>query len=281
MVASEPRFEFGANWSRFLRMLDDGRISLAEQSIRELLDVETLRGRSFLDVGSGSGLFSLAARRLGARVFSFDYDPQSVACTRELRRRYCPDDPEWSVEQGSALDVGYLDKLGRFDVVYSWGVLHHTGAMWQALDRIDRCVADGGTLALALYADQGARSRFWWWVKRIFIALPAPFRIPWAVSIAAPFEVRLFYKWTRQGDFERWWKSWTNYRTARGMSRWHDMLDWMGGFPYEVAKPADIERFYRARGYELGKVHPTGGAGCIEYVLTASGRDGATAGSAG
>jgi SAM-dependent methyltransferase len=281
MTANEPRFEFGANWSRFLRMLDDSRIALAEQSIREMLGVETLEGRSFLDVGSGSGLFSLAARRLGAHVFSFDYDPQSVACTRELRRRYFPDDAAWGVEQGSALDVAYLSKLGTFDVVYSWGVLHHTGAMWRALDNVSRCVADGGLLAIALYDDQGRRSDFWWWVKRIYVGLPAPLRIPWAVSIAAPFEVRLLYKWTRAGEFQRWWQSWTNYKTARGMSRWHDMIDWMGGFPYEVAKPADIERFAAERGYTLSLVHPTGGAGCVEYVLTTDGSDGSAAAAAG
>src|ERR1044072_5239228 len=101
-----------------------------------MLEVDNLLGKKFLDVGSGSGLFSLAARRLGAQVHSFDYDPQSVACTGELRRRYFPDDLHWVVQQGSVLDQGYLASLGSFDVVYAWGVLHHTGAMWRALDNI-------------------------------------------------------------------------------------------------------------------------------------------------
>src|SRR5713226_890638 len=119
------RFEFGHNWSQFLTVLDEKRIAVAEQSLKEMLGVDDLRGKSFLDVGSGSGLFSLVARRLGARVHSFDYDPESVACTMELKRHYFREDNKWSVEKGSALDEKYLEALGTFDVVYSWGVLHH------------------------------------------------------------------------------------------------------------------------------------------------------------
>ena len=133
-VSRGERFEFGKNWSRFLSLLNDERIAAAQNSLKHMLGVEDLRGKSFLDIGSGSGLFSLVARRLGARVHSFDYDPHSVACTKELRRRYFPGDAEWTVEGGSALDADYLKSLGEFDVVYSWGVLHHTGQMWQALD---------------------------------------------------------------------------------------------------------------------------------------------------
>src|ERR1044072_2056758 len=103
-VAGGERFEFGKNWARFLELLDEGRIRSAEESLRTMLEVESLEGKSFLDIGSGSGLFSLAARRLGARVRSFDYDPRSVACARELRRRYFPDAGGWTIEEGSALD---------------------------------------------------------------------------------------------------------------------------------------------------------------------------------
>src|SRR5262245_61307524 len=97
------RFAFGENWRAFLSKLNEGRIVDAEESLKTRLEVDSLAGKAFVDVGSGSGLFSLAARRLGATVHSFDYDPTSVECTRELRRRYFPTDPYWKVEQGSAL----------------------------------------------------------------------------------------------------------------------------------------------------------------------------------
>ena len=68
------------------------RIEEAKASLKQMLDVDSLTGKTFLDVGSGSGLFSLAAIMLGVKVYSFDYDPQSVACTTELKRRYFPND---------------------------------------------------------------------------------------------------------------------------------------------------------------------------------------------
>src|SRR5499426_3036453 len=120
-VARGERFEFGENWRRFLEGLRDRQIVTAESSLKRMLEIDSLAGLSFLDIGSGSGLFSLAARRLGARVVSFDYDPQSVACAVELRQRYFPGDPQWVVEEGSALDADYLGRLGHFDIVYSWG----------------------------------------------------------------------------------------------------------------------------------------------------------------
>src|SRR6266496_6740116 len=121
-ISRGERFAFGKNWKSFLTNLDETRIAEAERSLREMLQLDDLLGKSFLDVGSGSGIFSLAARRLGARVHSFDYDPESVACTAELKRRYFSNDSNWTIEEGSVLDEEYMLSLGQFDVVYSWGV---------------------------------------------------------------------------------------------------------------------------------------------------------------
>ncbi len=141
-VESGERFEFGRNWSLFLKTLNEERISRAEQSLKEMLGTDSLQGKTFLDAGSGSGLFSLAARRLGARVHSLDYDPFSVSSTAELRRRYS-DPTLWTVEQASVLDEDHMNGLGQFDIVYSWGVLHHTGSMWSALENVSRLVKPG------------------------------------------------------------------------------------------------------------------------------------------
>src|SRR6185503_2410149 len=170
--------------------LDEARIGEAQESLKQMLEIEDLEGKSFLDIGSGSGLFSLAARRLGARVHSLDYDPQSVACTRELRRRYAPNDPAWTVEEGSALDCDYLTSLGRFDVVYSWGVLHHTGKMWDALDAALLPVAPGGRLFIAIYNDTGKETIRWRRIKRIYNALPAPLKTLFILMLIAPAQLK-------------------------------------------------------------------------------------------
>jgi 2-polyprenyl-3-methyl-5-hydroxy-6-metoxy-1,4-benzoquinol methylase len=267
-VARGERFEFGRNWAAFLSVLDEQRIAVAERALQEMLEVRRLDGARFLDIGSGSGLSSLAARRLGARVHSFDYDPQSVACTSELRQRYFGNDQEWVVERGSALDAAYLRSLGTFDIVYSWGVLHHTGSMWTALENAAIPVAPGGRLFVAIYNDTGTQSRRWRWVKRTYNELPALARTPFAIAVTLPRELRSLagsLLRRRPGDYVR---TWTGYRNLRGMNRWHDIVDWVGGYPYEFATPDEIFDFYRARGFALTKMKCGGvGLGCNEFVF--------------
>ena len=267
-IARGERFEFGKNWSRFLDLLDDARIVRAEESLQQMLEIETLEGKSFLDIGSGSGLFSLAARRLGARVHSLDYDPHSVACGKELRRRYFNNDPDWRIEEGSALDREYIKSLGSFDVVYSWGVLHHTGAMWKALDNAQLPVAAGGKLFVAIYNDLGSRSRRWKWIKRTYCELPTFLKTPFATIVIAPEEFKAMLRLLlllKPGEYLR---SWTQYDANRGMNRWRDIIDWVGGYPYEVAQPEEIFDFYRARGFQLAKLKCGAvGLGCNEFVF--------------
>lgn len=267
-MSQGDRFAFGANWWRFLELLDDNRIERAEHSLREMLGVESLRGKSFIDVGSGSGLFSLAARRLGARVLSLDYDPTSVRCTAELRRRYFDEDPDWRVLQGSVLDPEVLAGLGRFDVVYSWGVLHHTGRMWEALANVVPLAAPQGQLFVSIYNDQGRTSRTWLAVKRAYNALPNPLR--WLVLF--PAFVRLWGPTTLR-DFValRPFSTWRNYGqgATRGMDPWRDTVDWVGGLPFEVARPEQIIEFYWSHGFILTKLRTcAGGIGCNEYVFS-------------
>lgn len=269
-VAAGERFAFGGNWARFLALVNEQRIAAGETSLREMLSMESLAGRTFLDAGSGSGLFSLAARRMGARVRSFDFDPQSVACTAELRRRYFPDDPQWIVEQASVLDAGYLDALGEFDVVYSWGVLHHTSAMWQALANVARMVAPGGKLFIAIYNDQGTPSRRWLKVKQLYNRFPPPLRFLVLWPAAAHLWWRCMVKDLLRG---RPFATWRSYGGLRGMDAWRDIVDWVGGLPFEVAKPEQILDFFRDRGFVLEKLATQGGSlGCNEFVFSRTAR---------
>ena len=160
-VKRGDRFEFGNNWRRFLRVLNDERIYESEKNLKDFLQSESLVDKTFLDIGCGSGLSSLAARRLGAKVLSFDYDPQSVNCTRELKRRYFENDQNWEILSGSVLDPDYLKSLGSFDIVYSWGVLHHTGAMWDALENAKINTKVNGKLYIAIYNDCGEITKEW------------------------------------------------------------------------------------------------------------------------
>jgi 2-polyprenyl-6-hydroxyphenyl methylase/3-demethylubiquinone-9 3-methyltransferase len=264
-IAAGERFAFGANWQRFLSVLDESRILHAEDSLRHMLDVADLAGKSFLDIGCGSGLFSLAARRLGARVQSFDYDPLSVACTGELRQRYFPADTQWNIGEGSALDSGYLATLGRFDVVYSWGVLHHTGAMWQALDNAAILVGPAGKLFIAIYNDQGKISDRWRAIKRTYNRLPAGLRFLVTVPVLIHLNWRAVLK---DLLLLRPFHTWRTAGRERGMSAWRDLIDWVGGYPFEVAKPEAIVEFYLRRGFTLTRLVTCGGSlGCNEFVF--------------
>jgi 2-polyprenyl-3-methyl-5-hydroxy-6-metoxy-1,4-benzoquinol methylase len=264
-VASRERFEFGKNWTGFLKQLDESRVVQAEKSLQDMLEIASLEGLRFLDAGCGSGIFSLAARRLGARVHSFDFDPHSVACALELKRRYFAGDAAWSIEEGSVLDPVFLGTLGQFDIVYSWGVLHHTGAMWSALGNVIPLLQDSGRLFISIYNDQGPVSRRWRRIKRAYNRLPAGLRFLVLWPAAAHLWWRPLVK-----DFLllRPFRSWREYNRQRGMSPWRDVVDWVGGFPFEVAKPEEIFDFYRQRGFHLDRLVTCGGSlGCNQFVF--------------
>jgi len=262
-IHAGQRFAFGANWRRFIDTVDETKIQTATESLIRALRSPDLAGRTFLDVGCGSGLFSLAAHRLGAEVRSFDFDAESVAATAELRARFAPA-ATWPIERGSILDERYVAELGRHDIVYSWGVLHHTGDLWRAMDLAARLVKPGGLLFLSVYNDQGLGSRLWRRVKRRYNRSGRVARAT-IVLLSAGY----LWRWQPLLRLIRWARGGQPPR-ARGMSARHDLVDWVGGYPFEVARPETVFDFLRDRGFELRHLKTcAGGLGCNEYVFLA------------
>lgn len=260
-VAEGSRFEFGKNWKAFLDSVTDERVRVAEQSIKDMLDVTSLQDKALVDIGSGSGLFSLCARNLGAKVRSFDFDPESVECTQELRQKYYPNDPEWVVGEGSILDGEFLAGLGKFDIVYSWGVLHHTGQMWRAIENASSLVSDGGKLFISIYNDQGWRSKIWRGIKQLYCSGPVG---KWGVIIAF---FPTFFGITVLASIKHRKNIFRDYKNGRGMSLIHDWFDWLGGLPFEVTTPGEMVSFMTNLGFHKQRVVLNHGHGCNQYVF--------------
>lgn len=261
----KDRFQFGKNWKMFLNNLNDDRIEVAIQSLKDLFEVEDFKGKTFLDIGSGSGLFSLAGNKLGAKVSSFDYDVNSVECTRYFRDTYASGE-NWSVVQGSVLSEEYVKSHRQFDMVYSWGVLHHTGNMHVALDNASKAVKPGGKLMIAIYNDQGARSKVWTLIKRFYIK---GFIFKFFILLAympyyyvKNFLIDVFY--LRKSPMWRY----RDFTKKRGMSVMVEVYDWLGGYPFEVASIPKIFDFYKERGFTMNVVTAKRGKGCNQFVFT-------------
>jgi 2-polyprenyl-6-hydroxyphenyl methylase/3-demethylubiquinone-9 3-methyltransferase len=257
-------FGFGKNWQSFVRhACDEHSVERAVDSLRRLLRVDSLQGRTFLDVGCGSGLFSLAAVRLGARVVAFDADPDAVAASSELRDRAGVGPRAWRISCGSILDQAFLTTIESADVVYAWGSLHHTGAMWSAIDNAARLVVPGGTLSLAIYNEVSRRidgSRQWRAIKRFYNRSSRPVRHSMEytyLALRAAADLAAL-----RSPFAR------AHGRPRGMDYRHDVRDWLGGFPYEYATPAAVVAHVRdGLGFELVHLDLHEGHACNEFVF--------------
>lgn len=260
---SKYRFEFGKNWQDYLKKLSSNEIKKAKESF-ERFDVGKKNDKSFLDIGSGSGLFSLAAFRLGFKnIVSFDFDIDSVNTTKKLHDLN-GSNLKWKIFQGSILDQSFLDKLGKFDVVYSWGVLHHTGEMWKAIENAGNCVDKNGFLIISIYNKQFIFSNIWKYIKLFYNISPKPIKFC--------LEAFFYFYFFCQGflaDLVRF-KSpiKRHFNERRGMNFFNDVKDWIGGYPFEYAGPKEIENFVNNLGFVLLRKYTVGyKLGCNEFFF--------------
>lgn len=259
-------YAFGRNWKCFAEGLDVSRIGHAVAELERLIPRAEMVGATFLDVGSGSGLSSLAALSLGAgRVVALDLDPESVETTRAVLDRFASGMP-WEACEQSVLDLD-PGVLGRFDIVHSWGALHHTGALWRAIDGCLPLVGDGGLLVLALYRRTPACS-FWRAEKRFYSRAPSLLRVVIRGFYKFVFGVGLIATGRNPAIYVR------DFERNRGMAWTTDVDDWLGGYPYESVTPEEVQRYLGARGFNevrsFTKPAPLAGilgSHCDEFVF--------------
>jgi SAM-dependent methyltransferase len=267
-VASEKedlRFGFGANWADYIdKNFSEERVNISRRHLLGFLKLNDLKGKTFLDIGCGSGLHSLAAWRSGAeQVVSFDYDQNSVATTKKLQE-LSGSPKNWIVLQGSVLDELFIDSLPKSDIVYSWGVLHHTGNMWKAIENSSRCLHKSSVFYIALYSSD------------IYVDPPADYwlKIKREYNLASPLkkilmEWRYAWKDSIRGCLIRGKNPLIHmreYKLSRGMSYWHDVKDWLGGYPMEFAGNKETELFARNR-LNLELIHVKAGEGNTEFLF--------------
>jgi len=250
-----PRFEFGRNWRDYLAEISEKDIQTAIHALTAFLGTNSLTGRRFLDIGCGSGVHSLAALRLGAsEIVSIDYDPLSVDCTRSLKEK--EDNPaSWRIFQWDILSSQPFPERQPFDVVYAWGVLHHTGDMWRAIDQSLLHVNGNGLFYIAIY-NKHWTSPFWKLIKRLYCVSPRPLQRLWFL---------LYASWETMKSRIRGGPNPSD--RARGMKWYSDLKDWLGGYPYEYAAADEIISAVTSKRFVLLKSVPNTGTGCSEFLF--------------
>jgi SAM-dependent methyltransferase len=252
----EVTFSFGENWQRFLTELHPRAVESMALYVTDWLGSE-LSGRRLIDIGSGQGLTSLVAHQAGADVTSIDVDPASVAATRSLWEK-AGRPSTWTVTEGSILDDAFVGDLGQFDDVISWGVLHHTGDVWHAIDNAARLVRPGGRMWIALYT-RTYRSGRSLRTKRLYNRAPKLAKKAWRAGYA----VEKLGKAALRGNLE----SIRRYHEQRGMDWWRDIEDWLGGLPYEPVGPGEVLARLRPSGFVLERLTDALGEGANDVYL--------------
>jgi 2-polyprenyl-3-methyl-5-hydroxy-6-metoxy-1,4-benzoquinol methylase len=257
-VMSGTRFEFGKNWKDFLNTVSETEIQKAAADIKRWLQTESLKGKRIIDIGSGSGIHSYVFYLMNAEeLISFDYDTDSVEATKKIwQNAGSPDN--WKITQGSILDTEFANSLGKFDIIYSWGVLHHTGNMWKAIENASSLLNANGIFWISIYQKGPAYPRHLKLKLKYNASSPAGKKIMIYSSVC-----KIMIKRVLSGKNPFKW----NQKTDRGMNVYHDLIDWLGGLPYEVADKNEIEKFCNERNLKLEKAEIVTEGGCSNYLF--------------
>lgn len=247
---ADLRFEFGRNWREFVeKHYSQEVVDASKTRILEFMKRPNLQGLSVIDIGCGSGVHSMAMHQAGAAsIHSFDYDPTSVEATRLVHQK-AGAPASWTIQQGSVLDESFMRSLPTYDLVYSWGVLHHTGEVWKAIDLAAERVKPGGMFYIALYSadvQKDPTPEFWLDVKRRYVSsgwLRRRYMDYWYV-----WRFMMQREWSRLPEVL---KRMRDYRKDRGMNLMTDIRDWLGGWPMEFVWDADAVKFCADRGLTL------------------------------
>ena len=268
-ITKGKRYKFGSNWKEFIENnLNNISIKQAIISTKQVLEESKidLKNKTVIDIGCGSGLFSLVALELGAKfVLSFDYDPDSVSCTKKLLNSRNFDSTRYKCLEGSILDDSFIDNLGKYDLVYSWGVLHHTGKLDKALENSSKLVKKDGLIFISLY--QKSISDFFWIIeKKIFNLSSKSTQINILRIYISIIKIAYFLKGKSLKKIIQ------NYSNNRGMNFYNDAYDWLGGYPYQSIDTKECIKFYSNLGFvnillKKRSQYFSFSSGCNEYVF--------------
>lgn len=250
-MRDDGEFSFGFNWVDYVKTrMSEDIISMHQTNLKSLYDSIgiSLEEKSVFDIGSGSGLSSISFARLGAStITSMDIDSFSVEATAYTKNKFWNNsDIQWNIYQRSILDGIPIPDESQ-DIVYSWGVLHHTGDMWNAIRNSIKAVKPGGIFHVALYRSGSKFSK----------SLDEKYRFKFADK-----ETKIQMLYNRAGQ------KINHIKKDRGMNKFHDALDWLGGLPYDVADPEVLFSWLKEKhGFEVLYFRDRNGGGNFTGIL--------------
>jgi hypothetical protein len=198
----------------------------------------------------------VSAAESGANVFGIDVDKENIMALEKTRMAMdYTQAPEVCVV--SILDQSFVRQHEhQFDIVHSWGVLHHTGNMTKAIENACLLVSDNGNFICSIY-NRHWSSPLWKIIKWCYNVFPAPIQ---KVVVGIMYPVIYLSKWivTRKDP----------KAMERGMDFFHNVVDWVGGYPYEYATADEIKSLVTRQGFKILRIIPAKvPTGCNEFVF--------------